>query len=84
MTKSSVNIHADKALCLSYNYFGKTDTAVFSIVDNDSINHAHATVFMDGVYSDRLERAVNAFNEIMLAQEDIEVHAFVYAKECVA
>lgn len=72
MTKSAVSIHIDKPFSLQALYQGQTDTAVLCLVDDDYIHHAHVTLFMDGVYSDRLERAVAAFNEILHAPDQAE------------
>jgi hypothetical protein len=72
MTISSMSIHADKPLMLKYGYQGQHDTAVLSITDADYVHHEHATIFMDGVYAERLERAVEAFNSIMRAPDKAE------------
>lgn len=70
MTVTSTSIHADKPIMLKYDYHGKS--AVLSIVDNDYIYHAHATIFMNGSYGDRLDKAVAAFNEIMHSPVAVE------------
>lgn len=72
MTTTSTSIHTDKPLRLKYEYLGRSDTALLSVIDADFVEHAHCNIFMDGVYADRLERAVAAFNAIIHAPDAAE------------
>ena len=71
----SISIHPENSISLESKYLGDHDTAILRLVDNKYKHKEYATIFFDGVYSDRLREAVEAFNAVMQRPEWQEEYA---------